>query len=68
MAYITGKIRDQGSNFSHETRFARLLATLLLYENFWYSSILSSLTKQYLDKKKQYIMRSLSFYQKYNRL
>ena len=68
MADITGEIRDQGSNFSHETRFARLLATLLLYENFCYSSILSSLIKQYLDKKKQYIMHSLSFYQKYNRL
>ena len=25
---MTGKIRDQGSNFSHETRGARLLATL----------------------------------------
>ena len=27
LAFITGKIRDQGSNFSHETRRARLLAT-----------------------------------------
>ena len=27
LASITGKIRDQGSNFSHETRRARLLAT-----------------------------------------
>jgi hypothetical protein len=39
MADITGEIRDQGSNFSHETRFARLLATLLLLGNFWDSSI-----------------------------
>ena len=34
MAYITGEIRDQGSNFSHETRFARLLATLHTKEFF----------------------------------
>ena len=27
LASITGKIRDQGSNFSHETHRARLLAT-----------------------------------------
>ena len=27
LASITGKIRAQGSNFSHETRRARLLAT-----------------------------------------
>lgn len=30
MAYITGRIRDLGSNSSHETRIARLLATLQL--------------------------------------
>jgi hypothetical protein len=68
MAYITGEIRDQGSNFSHETRFARLLATLLLLGNFWDSSIRFRDKKQYFDKKKQYIMCSSSFYQKYNRL
>ena len=31
---LQGKIRDQGSNFSHETRYARLLATLLFKEVF----------------------------------
>ena len=30
LAYITGRIRDLGSNSSHETRIARLLATLQL--------------------------------------
>ena len=29
MDLFTGKLRDQGSKFSHETRKARLLATLL---------------------------------------
>ena len=32
LAFFVGKIRDQGSNFSHEPRFARLLATLLRKE------------------------------------
>ena len=49
MAYITGEIRDQGSNFSHETRFARLLSTLLLLGNFWDSSI------RFLSKKTIYL-------------
>ena len=66
MAYITGEIRDQGSNFSHETRFARLLATLLLLGNFWDSSICQR--KQYIYKNKQYLAFFSSFYQKYNRI
>ena len=40
MAYITGRIRGQGSNSSHETRYARLLATLLQIENTSVASIL----------------------------
>ena len=29
MDFFTGKLRDQGSKFSHETRYARLLAASL---------------------------------------
>ena len=37
LAFFVGKIRDLGSNFSHETRKARLLATLLR-KKFFYSA------------------------------
>ena len=39
LASITGKIRDQGSNFSHETRRARLLATSQT-KNIFYSYLI----------------------------
>ena len=51
-----GKIRDRGSNFSHESRFARLLATLQTKEIFSFGILLYEeiLWLLIFDKKKDF--------------